>query len=88
MAYKSLMVTVRDHAKKLEAHLTAGRDLDAEAGAFGSAEKYAERLEQEFFKIRDLANANMVSMDKYETAEKCVRRAFELYREAKAKQNS
>ncbi len=85
LAFKSSMITIRDHSRKLEEHLERGHSLSERAGAFGSAEVYAERLETELFRLRDMANMNYITVEQYNEAAGLCRRAFELYREIKAR---
>ena len=57
LAYKSVFYTVRDHADKLEAHFANGGNLNESAGAFGTAEQYAQKLSVELDKIREMATS-------------------------------
>ncbi len=64
LAYKSVFYTVRDHADKLEAHFANGGNQNESAGAFGTAEQYAQKLSVELDKIREMASCGQISFEK------------------------
>ncbi len=68
LAYKSVFFTVRDHADKLEAHFANGGSLDENAGPFGTAEQYAQKLAVELNKIREMAACDQISFEKNNAA--------------------
>ena len=82
LAFKSCMVTIRDHSDKLVTHIEGGKPMTESAGGFGSAVDYGIKLEGELDNIRDMRRRDCIPDCRVQEAEAYAAKALALFRDA------
>lgn len=72
------MITVRDHSKRVVAHLSSNHGLDEPLGPFGSCRDYIGRMNEALRSINLAASLGHITADKAAAAQEVARPALQM----------